>query len=65
MPSFPVQVPTSSALNQVKLTDAQKRLMEDDQTMSLDQQEEMKISGSAARHLVMQKLMRLSEVCKS
>ena len=31
---------------------------------TLEQQESMKISGSSARHMVMQKLMRKSEVCK-
>lgn len=37
--------------------------MEDDSAMSLEQQENMKISGTKARHLVMHKLMRRSEVC--
>ena len=32
---------------------------------SLDQQENMKISGSNARHMVMQKLMRTAEVSQS
>jgi len=45
----------------VELTEAQRRLMEDDSATSLEQQEEMKISGTKARHLVMHKLMRRSE----
>ena len=44
-----------------QLTEAQKKLVEDDPAQTLDQQENMKISGSNARHMVMQKLMRMSE----
>ena len=35
---------------------------EEELPQSLDQQENMKISGSNARHMVMQKLMRKAEV---
>ena len=45
-----------------ELTEAQKKLVEEDPAQTLDQQENMKISGSNARHMVMQKLMRRSEV---
>lgn len=45
----------------VDLTESQKKLIEDDATMSLEQQESMKISGLQARNLVMQKLMKRSE----
>ncbi|XP_041368858.1 poly(U)-binding-splicing factor PUF60-like isoform X2 [Gigantopelta aegis] len=38
-----------------------KQKQDDDQHQSLEQQESMKISGSNARHMVMQKLMRQSE----
>ena len=45
-----------------ELTEAQKKLVAEDPAQTLDQQENMKISGSNARHMVMQKLMRKSEV---
>lgn len=62
----PVLATSNGAANgAVELTDAQKRLMEDDSAMSLEQQENMKISGTKARHLVMHKLMRRSEVSQS
>jgi hypothetical protein len=49
-----------------ELTERQRKLVEEDQTQTLDQQENMKISGTNARHMVMQKLMRkASEVCCS
>ncbi|ELU09834.1 hypothetical protein CAPTEDRAFT_172934 [Capitella teleta] len=41
-----------------ELTERQRKLVEEDQTQTLDQQENMKISGTNARHMVMQKLMR-------
>lgn len=40
----------------------QKKALEEEQSQTLDQQENMKISGSNARHMVMQKLMRKSDV---
>ena len=45
-----------------ELTEAQKKLVAEDPAQTLDQQENMKISGSNARHMVMQKLMRKSVV---
>lgn len=45
-----------------ELTEAQQKLVDEDPTQTLDQQENMKISGTNARHMVMQKLMRKSEV---
>lgn len=39
----------------------QKKALEEEQSQTLDQQENMKISGSNARHMVMQKLMRKSD----
>ena len=42
--------------------EAQQKPTEEDAAQTLDQQENMKISGSNARHMVMQKLMRKSEV---
>ncbi|CAH1784833.1 unnamed protein product [Owenia fusiformis] len=47
-----------------KLTEAQKKLVEDEKNQSLDQQENMQISGSNARHMVMQKLMRHQTECR-
>ncbi|KAL3864051.1 hypothetical protein ACJMK2_005762 [Sinanodonta woodiana] len=44
-----------------KKEEPEKKVNEDDAAQSLDQQENMKISGSSARHMVMQKLMRKSE----
>ena len=45
-----------------ELTESQKKLVAEDPAQTLDQQENMKISGSNARHMVMQKLMRKSQV---
>ena len=45
-----------------ELTEAQKKLVSEEQAQSLDAQENMKISGSNARHMVMQKLMRKTDV---
>ena len=39
-----------------------KKKADEDQSQTLEQQESMKISGTNARHMVMQKLMRKSEV---
>ena len=44
------------------LTDAQKKLVEEDAGQTLAQQENMQISGSQARQMVMQRLLRASEV---
>jgi len=46
----------------LKLTDAQKKLVEEDAGQTLAQQENMQISGSQARQMVMQKLLRANEV---
>ena len=43
---------------QQELTEGQKKLVEDEQAQSLEQQESMKIKGSNQRHMIMQKLMR-------
>lgn len=40
----------------------EEKKVEEDLPQTIDQQENMKISGSNARHMVMQKLMRKSEV---
>lgn len=45
----------------VHLTDAQKKLVEEDAGQTLAQQENMQISGSQARQMVMQKLLRANE----
>ena len=42
--------------------DDKKAAMEEEPNQTLEQQETMKISGSNARHMVMQKLMRQSQV---
>lgn len=47
-----------------ELTEAQRKLVEEEPAQTLDQQENMKISGTNARHMVMQKLMRKSEQCR-
>lgn len=45
-----------------ELTESQKKLVEDGtDAQTLEQQESMKISGSNARHMVMQKLMRKTD----
>lgn len=41
--------------------EAEKKMAEDEVNQTLEQQETMKISGSNARHMVMQKLMRQSQ----
>lgn len=43
------------------LTDAQKKLVEEDAGQTLAQQENMQISGSQARQMVMQRLLRANE----
>lgn len=40
----------------------QKKLLEEAEPQTLQQQENMSIKGQSARHLVMQKLMRKTEV---
>ncbi|KAL5022515.1 hypothetical protein ScPMuIL_001670 [Solemya velum] len=57
-PQTPAQVAQKVAAD---LSDAQKKIQEEEAAQTLDQQENMKISGSNARHMVMQKLMRKSE----
>lgn len=42
--------------------EAQRKFVEEDPGQTLAQQENMQISGSQARHMVMQKLMRKTEV---
>jgi hypothetical protein len=42
--------------------EAEKKMAEEEVNQTLEQQETMKISGSNARHMVMQKLMRQSQV---
>ena len=42
----------------LELTAAQRKLVAEDPTQTLAQQENIEISGSNARHMVMQKLMR-------
>ena len=45
----------------LQLSEAQKKLVDEEQAQTLAAQENMKISGSNARHMVMQKLMRDSQ----
>jgi len=46
----------------LQLTDAQKKLVEEDAGQTIASQENMQISGSQARQMVMQKLLRANEV---
>ena len=55
-------IPAPPETAAVSLEAALKKANEEDALQSLDQQENMKISGSNARHMVMQKLMRQSPV---
>ncbi|XP_069140356.1 poly(U)-binding-splicing factor PUF60-like isoform X2 [Argopecten irradians] len=63
----PLQIPLPpGALSQfpaqaAKEEEKKKKPSEEDVAQTLDQQENMKISGSNARHMVMQKLMRKSD----
>ncbi|XP_013407059.1 poly(U)-binding-splicing factor PUF60 isoform X2 [Lingula anatina] len=50
--------PQAQPVRNTELTEAQKKLVEEDPAQTLDQQENLKISGSNARHMVMQKLLR-------
>jgi len=54
-------VGSGAAPGQQQLTAAQQRLVEEDVDHSIASQENMQISGSQARHMVMQKLMRANE----
>lgn len=47
---------------QKKQEELQKKLLEETEPQTLQQQENMSIKGQSARHLVMQKLMRKTEV---
>ena len=49
----------------LQLSEAQKNLVEEDQAQTLAEQENIKISGSNARHMLMQKLMRDSPQVKN
>ncbi|XP_064603258.1 poly(U)-binding-splicing factor PUF60-like isoform X2 [Liolophura sinensis] len=61
IPPPTVAEPVLHEPNNVQLTEAQQKLVDEDPAQSLDQQENMKISGTNARHMVMQKLMRKSD----
>ncbi len=54
--------PGATAKAPHELTEAQQKLIDEEPSQTLAQQENMKISGTNARHMVMQKLMRKSEV---
>ena len=56
------RVAASKISGGLHLTDAQKKLVEEDAGQTLAQQENMQISGSQARQMVMQKLLRANEV---
>ena len=56
-----IDLPKAAPSGQMQLSDAQKKLIDEDQAQTLAAQENMKISGSNARHMVMQKLMRENE----
>ena len=58
-----VSVSANKISGGLHLTDAQKKLVEEDAGQTLAQQENMQISGSQARQMVMQKLLRANEVC--
>jgi len=68
--TMPSHIPLPPMVTQEKKKDEKekedkKKAAEEDQSQTLEQQESMKISGTNARHMVMQKLMRNSEVCYS
>jgi len=60
-PAAPVPPVQEKPGHNQELTEAQKKLVSEEQAQTLDAQENMKISGSNARHMVMQKLMRNTE----
>ncbi|XP_056004471.1 poly(U)-binding-splicing factor PUF60-like isoform X1 [Ostrea edulis] len=69
-PSLPASIPAMIPLppqdkekDLKKEEEEKKKKAEEESTQTLDQQENMKISGTNARHMVMQKLMRKTE-CK-
>lgn len=53
---------TKDTKKEEKEKEDKKKKADEDQSQTLEQQESMKISGTNARHMVMQKLMRKSEV---
>lgn len=64
--TMPSHIPLPPMVMQEKKKDEKekedkKKAAEEDQSQTLEQQESMKISGTNARHMVMQKLMRNSE----
>lgn len=63
MPAM-IPLPPQDKEKELKKEEEEKQKKADeDATQTLDQQENMKISGTNARHMVMQKLMRKTEVC--
>lgn len=65
MPShipLPPMVTQDKKKAEEKEKEDKKKAADDDQSQTLEQQESMKISGTNARHMVMQKLMRKSDV---
>ncbi|ESO82632.1 hypothetical protein LOTGIDRAFT_108708 [Lottia gigantea] len=61
VPLPPMPPPASSNASKEKSEENEKKKSLDDLPQTLDQQENIKISGTNARHMVMQKLMRNSE----
>ncbi|XP_052101830.1 poly(U)-binding-splicing factor PUF60-like isoform X1 [Mytilus californianus] len=64
MPShipLPPMVTQDKKKAEEKEKEDKKKAADDDQSQTLEQQESMKISGTNARHMVMQKLMRKSD----
>lgn len=52
----------SSDAQKQKLEELEKKLAEEQEPQTLQQQENMMIKGTSARHILMQKLMRRTEV---
>lgn len=60
--SLGITVTQPSAIAAPDKDKEEEKLAQDELPQTLEQQESMEISGSSARHMVMQKLMRKSEV---
>lgn len=61
-PANPTPETAASDAQKQKLEELEKKLAEEQEPQTLQQQENMVIKGTNARHILMQKLMRRTEV---
>lgn len=62
MPAVATPEAVANEVQKQKLEELEKKLAEEQEPQTLQQQENMVIKGTNARHILMQKLMRRTEV---